>query len=128
MKLLNEFEGVSNSNYEPRTTNYELFIKLLAPFAPHFAEEIWMNVLGNTKSIHLEKWPEYDPRLIVEETSRLVVQINGKTRAVLELPVDSDEATVVGMARNDDKIKKYLAGADIKKTIFVKNRLINFVI
>ena len=126
MKLLNEFERHAYS-YSLLTTRYSLFLQLLAPFAPHLSEEIWQNVLKNKKSIHLEKWPEYDPKLIVEESAKIVVQINGKTRAVLGLPVDSNEATVSEMVQNDEKIKKYLADANIKKIIFVKNRLINFV-
>ena len=107
---------------------FESFIILLAPFAPHLAEEIWQNVLDHKKSIHLEKWPEYDPKLIVEETIKLVVKVNGKTRDVIEVPKDLDETAAREAALASEKIKKHLADKGIRKLIYIKNRLINFVI
>ena len=103
-------------------------MKLLSPFAPHLAEEIWQNVLGHKKSIHLEKWPEYDKKLIAEELVSMIVQVNGKVRSVILLPANSSEEEVKKLALADEKIKKHLAGREIRKTIFVKNRLINFVV
>lgn len=123
MKLLNELE-----NYQLPVLTQKTFLQLLAPFAPHLAEEIWMNVLGNKKSIHLEKWLKYDPKLIVDEKIKLVVQINGKTRDVIEVSVDLDEAKTKEVVLGLEKIKKYLAGKEIKKFIYIKNRLVNFVI
>jgi leucyl-tRNA synthetase len=146
MKLLNEFETSVNSGYKLQTTDYELFLKLLSPFAPHLTEEIWSRffvskksrirdsqsesgqIPKNYKSIHLEKWPEYDEKLIAEELVSIVVQMNGKARSVILLAADSGEEMVTRAALADEKIKKHLAGREIRKTIFVKNRLINFVI
>ncbi len=107
---------------------FENFVLLLAPFAPHMAEEIWQDVLGHKKSVHLEKWPEYDEKLIEEESVSIVVQVNGKARSVLSLPADSSEEEVKKLALADENTKKHLAGREIRKTIFVKNRLINFVV
>ena len=123
MKLLNEFE-----NYELRIKNYELFLKLLSPFAPHLAEELWLNVLKNKKSVHLESWPEYDPKLIVEDVVKLVVQVNGKTRDVIEVPVGLYETAAREMALASEKVKRHIIGKEIKKFIYVKDRLINLVI
>ncbi|MBI2669760.1 MAG: leucine--tRNA ligase [Candidatus Yanofskybacteria bacterium] len=106
----------------------ETFLRLLAPFVPHLTEELWMNTLGNKKSIHLEKWPEYDPKLIVEETIKLVVQVNGKARDVIEVMAGLDETAAREVALGSENIKKHIAGTEIKKIIFVKNRLINFII
>ncbi len=128
MKLLNEFEDSINSGYQLQTTNYELFLKLLSPFAPHLAEEIWQGILGHKKSIYLERWPDYDEKLIAEELVSIIVQVGGKARGVILLPADSGEEEVKKLAFADEKIKKYLVGQEIKRTIFIKNRLINFVI
>jgi leucyl-tRNA synthetase len=92
------------------------------------AEEIWQNVLGYKKSIHLEKWPKYDEKLIAEELIKIVVQINGKVRGAVSLPSGSNEEEVKKLALADEKIKKHLAGREVRKTFFVKDRLINFVV
>ena len=128
MKLLNEFENFINSGYKLQTTNHTLFLQLIAPFAPHMAEEIWMNVLKNKKSIHLEKWPEYNTKLAVEELISLVVQVNGKTRDIIKISRDLAENNIRELALASEKIKKHLANKEVKKIIYVKNRLINFVI
>jgi leucyl-tRNA synthetase len=103
------------------------FLKVLYPFAPHMCEEI-NALLGGNKSLQLEAWPSYDPEKIAEQEIKLVVQINGKARSVISVPSDSDEDAARKIAAADEKIGKYLAGREIKKVIFVKNRLINFVI
>lgn len=107
---------------------FEIFLKLLAPFAPHISEEIWRNGLGNKQSIHIAPWPEYDPELIAEEMIDFIVQINGKARGLITLAPNSVEAEVVATAQANANIKKHLAGKAIIKTVFVPNRLVNFVI
>jgi leucyl-tRNA synthetase len=123
MKLLNELEEKGADR-----KSFEQFLKLLSPFAPHLAEDIWQNVLGHKKSIHLEKWPDYDKKLIAEELVSIVVQVGGRARSVISLPADSGEEEVKKLALADEKTKKHLASREIRKTIFVKNRLINFVV
>ncbi len=123
MKLLNEF-GAGGMDEK----GFETFLKLLSPFAPHLTEEIWQSVLSHKKSIHLEKWPDYDEKLIAEKLVSIVVQVEGKARSVILLPADSGEEEVKKLALADEKVKKHLANQEIKKTFFVKNRLINFVI
>ncbi len=122
MILLNSFE-----EREAGKKEYEIFLKLLAPFAPHITEELW-GKLGNKNSIHIEKWPEYDPRLVEEKTFELIIQINGKTKATVSaqrgLSRSEAEKTALGIA----KISKVLSGSKPKKVIFVPDRLINFVV
>jgi leucyl-tRNA synthetase len=105
---------------------YEIILKLLAPFAPHMTEEIWAN-LGNKKSIHLEKWPDYDEKKIVSEKIMIMVQINGKPRASFEMPVGSsqDEVEKVSFARED--VSKWLIGKEIKKKMFIKEKILSII-
>lgn len=103
------------------------FLIILAPFAPHMAEELWTK-LGHKESIFKESWPKYDESKIRDEEVELVVQINGKVRAKLKLPMDTSEAEAIALAKSDENVKKYIEGVEIKKTIFVANKLISFVI
>ena len=106
----------------------ETYLKLLAPFAPHLAEEIWMEVLGHKESIHLEKWPEYDEKYLQEGTVDLVVQINGKTRDVLKTARDMGEEEVKAMSLASEKVKRHLEGKEVRKVVFISNRLINLIL
>ncbi|MFH1769052.1 MAG: class I tRNA ligase family protein [Parcubacteria group bacterium] len=124
MTLLNEMdkEGSSISKQQ-----IETFLQLLTPFAPHITEELWHDALGHKESIHLEPWPEYDKSLIIDETVQIAVQINGRTRSILELPKGSDEQTVIETVKQDSRLTKHLEG-NIQKTIYVQDKLLNFVI
>jgi leucyl-tRNA synthetase len=123
MILLNKMEREK----ELRVTNYELLITLLSPFAPHITEELWEK-LGNKESIFKEKWPKYDPKLIKDEEIELVVQVNGKVRDRLKTSADISEEEAKKLAIASEKVKNYIAGKEIKKAIFVKGKLINFVV
>ena len=126
MKLLNEFE--KTPAFEIGNLKLEIFTKLLAPFAPHLAEELWMNVLGNKKSIHLENWPEYNEAIIAEEKINLVIQINGKMRDVITVRKGLPEEEIKQLAFASEKIKKHILEKPVKKIIFVKDKLTNIVI
>jgi len=102
-------------------------LKLLAPFAPHIAEELWSSVLKNKKSIHLEKWPEYDEQLLAEETINLVIQVNGKVRDTVRVKKGLSESEARDLASNSENTKKFVSG-NIKKVIYIKDRIINFVV
>ncbi|MCX6764022.1 MAG: class I tRNA ligase family protein [Candidatus Moranbacteria bacterium] len=123
MILVNEMEREK----EIPITNYQLLITILSPFAPHISDELW-NQLGNKESIFKQKWPEYDKNLIKDEEFDLVVQINGKLRDTLKAAMDISETEAKELALQSEKIKNYIAGKEIKKIIFVKNRLINIVV
>ena len=108
-------------------TNYQLLITLLAPFAPHLAEELW-GQLGYKESVFRQKWPEYDVDLIKDEMNTIVVQINGKIRDQFNISVGASPEEVLKQARDSEKIQKWLKGQKIKKEIYVPNRIVNFVI
>jgi len=101
--------------------------KLLAPFAPHIAEELWQK-LGHKELIFKEKWPEYDPALIKDEEIELVIQINGKLRDRIKVSANISEDEAKKIALKSEKVKKFIGDKKIKKTIFVKGKLINIVI
>jgi leucyl-tRNA synthetase len=123
MKLLNSIE-----NKNLTKDQCEVFLKLLFPFAPHIAEELWHEVLGNKKSINFEKWPEYKELFIAEERVNIPVQINGKLRDVIETKKDISEDEIKKIVLASDKIKKHIEGREIKKIIYIKNKLVNLVI
>ncbi len=106
---------------------FEKLLVLLAPFAPHIAEELWHN-LGYQDSIHNQKWPEYDSELIKEEKITLIIQINGKVRDKIEVDagISKEEAEKLTLER--EKIKKRVQDKKVKKVIFVPGKLINIVI
>ena len=107
-------------------TDYEIILKLLAPFAPHMTEEIWAK-LGHKKSIHLEKWPDYDEKKIVSEKVLVMVQINGKPRASFEMSVGSTQAEVEKAAFARDDVSKWLVGKEIIKKLFIKERILSLI-
>lgn len=105
----------------------DALLQILAPFAPHISEELW-HQLGHKTSVHTSEWPAFDEAYLVSDTMTIVVQVNGKVRATLELPTESSEAEVAKAAKVDENVAKYLDAKDIKKTIFVPGKLINFVV
>ena len=105
----------------------EVLLKLLAPLAPHITEELW-HQLGHEDSIHISEWPKYDEQYLVSETMIIVVQVNGKVRAELTVPSSADEAEIIAQATADERLKPYLGGQEIKKTVYVTGKLVNFVV
>ncbi len=105
----------------------ETFLKLLSPFAPHLAEELWQQ-FGHKKSICRQDWPEFHPALIAEKYIELIIQINGKVRDKIRVEADITEQQAENLARQTGKVKALLDGKGVKNVIFVPGRLINFVI
>lgn len=105
---------------------WELFLKVLAPFAPHMTEELWRD--DHDTSIHAESWPAYDESKLRESTAVIVVQVNGKRRGQIIAPIDADEKTVRDIIDNDLKLSTSVHGKAEKQAFFVPNRLINFVL
>ncbi len=103
------------------------YLKILAPFAPHMSEEIWQSILGNTSSIHLQSWPEYDGALTKDDTVILGVQINGKVRGELELALDADEASVRIQILENTAYAKWIPDGVIKKFIYIPGKIISIV-
>ena len=106
---------------------YGEFIKLLAPFAPHIAEEIW-SIQGSRGSVHMESWPSYDESMIHDSEAVIAIQINGKLRGTVMLPRDTEETGVLDEVKRTEIYKKYIGEAAPKKVIFIPNKLMNIVI
>lgn len=123
MILVNDYEKSVTINKR----DFKLFLQILAPFAPHLAEELWQN-LGEKKSVHLSTWPTADPKKLVITEVKIIIQINGRTRATLNLPAGLAEEAVVKQALADQMVNKWLPAGKYKKAIFIKNKLVNFVL
>ena len=102
----------------------ESYTLLLAPYAPHVAEELWFR-LGKTQSLAYEPWPVYDESVLVESEVQLGIQVNGKLRASVSVPADCSEQFALDAARNG--AAKWLDGFTVTREIYVRGRLVNFV-
>ena len=123
MILATEMEKVEKIHKE----DFKKFLQILAPFAPHVAEEIWHD-LGEKKSIHLSVWPKYDKNLIKDDEIKIAVQVNGKVRAEMMIQVDESEEDIKKKAIRNEAVLRFMIGIEPKKIIYVKNRLINIVV
>ncbi|MDD2935151.1 MAG: leucine--tRNA ligase [Candidatus Pacebacteria bacterium] len=123
MILINEME----KEEEIAQQDYENFLKLLAPFAPHITEELWQ-ILGNTNSIHDESWPKFDENLMKDTSHTVVIQINGKVRGEIQIEEGTSDDDVKKLAMEQEASKKWMMGNEPKKIIYVKNKLVNIVI
>ncbi|MBF2287786.1 leucine--tRNA ligase [Staphylococcus haemolyticus] len=104
----------------------EGFVKMLAPIAPHIGEELW-DRLGNEDTITYQPWPTYDESLLVDSEVEIVVQVNGKVRAKLNIPKDTSKDEMEALALKDENVKLSIEGKDIKKVIAVPQKLVNIV-
>ncbi len=131
MKATNELYGLKAKSGVAGSANWrfaiESLVQLIAPFAPHTADELWQQ-LGHEDSVNKDHWPEWDSKYLASDTMTIVVQINGKVRANIEVAADSNEEQVVAAAKADEKVKSYLDGKEARKTIYVPNKLVNFVV
>ena len=101
---------------------------MLAPFAPHIAEELYAR-LGHTDGLFdAAAWPTYDEAKLAESTVEIVVQVNGKVRGRVSVPADADDDVHVAAARGNENVARHLADATVRKTIVVPGRLVNFVV
>jgi leucyl-tRNA synthetase len=105
----------------------EPILILLAPFAPHIAEELW-HQLGNKESIHIANWPKYNATLLVENSFNYPISINGKTRAQIEFELTATEAEIKQTVLNHELVIKWMEGKPLKKFILVKGRIVNVVV
>jgi leucyl-tRNA synthetase len=123
MVLTNAFEKETEISEDA----YAVLLVLLAPFAPHIAEELWQS-LGNEKSIFLEAWPKADPKYLKEDEVELVVQVNGKLRGRVKVKAGADQEEAQAAALEDVSVKAYVDGKQIRKVVYVADRLLNFVV
>jgi leucyl-tRNA synthetase len=123
IKLNNEMTGMSAI---PRAL-VETFTLLLAPFAPHIAEEIWER-LGHHKSLARRPWPTFDTAKLAKSTLELPVQVNGKLRDKITVPADAAEIEILTAAENAEKVRPWLEGKTIRKKLYVPKKLVNLVV
>ncbi len=122
MICVNELSGKTNSR-----EILESFAVLLSPFAPHIAEELWQK-LGHKESVEHTPWPKVDPSLLKSDTVKVVIQVNGKLRGECMVPMNAAEEDVFRAAEAVETVKIHLADKSIRKRIYVKNKLVNFVV
>ena len=103
------------------------FLRLLAPFAPHFTEEQW-SLLGMTTSVFNESWPKFDPTALVKDEVEIAIQVNGKIKSRINVPSNLSEDDIKTTALNDDHIKLAIEGKNVVKVIVIKGRLVNIVV
>ena len=130
MELVNHLSKVwAEGSVDPATwqESIEKFLLMLAPIAPHIAEELWERT-GHAYSIHQQLFPEWDDSLAAAETITLVVQVNGKVRDRIAAPADIDEPAARELALSSAKVQPYTAGKTINKAIYVPGRLVNVVV
>lgn len=121
-----EFVNFVSEQKEISRSVWEKFLLTLAPFAPFITEELWEK-LGNSYSIHKQKWPEFDPSLAKDEVVKIAVQINGKVRGTIEITSETDEGEALEQAKSDERIQKYLVG-EPKKVIYIKGKILNVIV
>lgn len=127
MKLSNALTDANCKDSPVYAEGIKALIWLLAPFAPHIAEELW-ETIGHTNSVHLQPWPTYDPAALVSDEITLVIQIMGKTRGTIQVPATTDKETLEKYALESEAAQRHLAGKEVKKVIVVPGKLVNFVI
>ena len=125
MALVNDFyqNGCSRGDYEA-------LLLMLSPFAPHLTEELWES-LGYAEGRGMackQPWPEYDESKTIDAAVQMAVQVGGKLRASITVPLDSDEEAVVAESMKDPKVQKFTQGMEIVKVILVKNKLVNLIV
>jgi leucyl-tRNA synthetase len=123
MEFVNTLRAESCTNRDM----VEGLVLMLAPFAPHFAEESWER-LGHDKSIFDARWPEWDEALVVEDQVEVVIQVSGKTRGRVSVPRDAEQGAVVAAAQEDAAVRRFTEGKEVHKVVYVPNRLLNLVV
>ncbi|AFY48257.1 leucyl-tRNA synthetase [Nostoc sp. PCC 7524] len=127
MKLSNAITDANCQNSPIYAEGMRTLVVLLAPFAPHIADELW-HLLGNKESVHTQSWPSFDPEALVADEVTVVIQINGKKRADIQVPAQADKAALEKFALESEVTQRYIEGKEIKKVIVVPGKLVNFVV
>ncbi|MBT5829532.1 MAG: class I tRNA ligase family protein, partial [Candidatus Latescibacteria bacterium] len=126
MELTHAIQQTQSDHTDDTREACETLISLIAPFAPHTAEALWQK-LGHTSSVHRAPWPKHDPKLAAEQTIKIAIQVNGKKRDTITIPRSLDESDIVQKAQNSQRVAKSLTDHTVQQTIYVPNRLVNFV-
>jgi leucyl-tRNA synthetase len=105
----------------------ESLLQILAPFAPHMTEELW-HELGHNDTIHIDHWPKWDEKYLTSDTVTIIVQVNGKLRSKLELPISTDQQGVEKTALADENVQRFTQNKPPKKMVYIPGKLINIVV
>jgi leucyl-tRNA synthetase len=124
MEFINE---VTSLRQAPDKETVEAFVVAMAPFAPHFAEELWART-GHQPTVFHQRWPAWDERYTTFDTAEIAVQVSGKTRGTILVSADASEDVAVAAAMADPLIAKFIDGKQIRKRIFVKGKILNLVV
>ena len=130
MELLNKAESFKPQNDEDKKAlkeAAETMVKLLYPITPHICEELWER-LGHKTRLYNEPYPQYDEEALKVEEVEIPVQINGKVRAKIVIPFGASQEEVLNIAKNNPQVVKYLEGKELKKVIYIPNKLLNLVV
>ncbi len=127
MKLSNALGDATCPTSPVYHEGIETLLKLLAPFAPHIAEELWQTI-GGTGSVHQQPWPRADAAALVVDEIDLVIQVMGKKRDVIQVPASASKAELEQFARASERVQPYLEGKQVRKVIVVPGKLVNFVV
>ncbi|NCC69460.1 MAG: leucine--tRNA ligase, partial [Clostridia bacterium] len=123
MTLTNQF-----AENAPSRGDIKMLLTLLSPFAPHIAEELWEKQGFGGGMASEQEWPEYDLEKMRDEDKEIAVQVNGKLRATVMVPVDCEDSIVVNTALAEERVEKFTARMNIVKTIVIKNKLVNIIV
>ena len=126
MTMVNEFyaNGLTRGDLK-------MLMLMLSPFAPHMVEEMWelTGYAAETGKMAMQNdWPKYDEGKMIEQEKEIAVQVNGKLRATVVIPLNADDETVLGIVYANEKIAKMKEGMQVVKTIIVKNKLVNLIL
>ncbi len=127
MTLLNELQDFDDKTHPVYHHALTIYVHLLAPLAPHLAEELW-HTIGGEDTIFRRPLPDYNPAYLQEDTIEIAIQVNGKVRGTIRIPVDADPTAVESLARDHENVRRYLEGKTVRKVIYVPRRLLNFVV
>jgi leucyl-tRNA synthetase len=131
MELLNEMYKAREAGIAGTTEWNEaqdIYLRMLAPVAPHIAEELWTNQLGKPYSVHQQSWPKFDEAAAKEDSIELPVQVNGKVRDRITVPAEASEEEIKAAALASETIQKYMEGKEPKKVIVANKRLVSIVV
>ena len=126
-KLMEMVNAIYKSQGAVAKADMESFVKLLSPLAPHIAEELWER-LGHTESISNSPWPTFDESLLVQNDMDIVIQVLGRKRATITVPVDITQDDLLALAKQDAHVQEFITGKEIVKVIYVPKRLMNIVV
>ncbi|MEI6730537.1 MAG: class I tRNA ligase family protein, partial [Pseudomonadota bacterium] len=125
--LTNLFASLQDAKLgEARLETINAIIRLISPFMPHLAEELWQQI-GNKQSLAEAAWLEYDPALCVEDQVTIAVQVNGKLRATINCSPDLAQSEIEALAMQEKNVLEFTANKEIKKVIYVKGKIVNIV-